>query len=137
MFHVHSYFMPGVENIADHGTIGPRKFLCWQKEKRKGRKMGKERKEGKERKVGKGKKKGKKKNRKKERVTAPINSYFVQGQTLGVGGAPKIIYERILIAECSLSCGQPCSTPFGPLLALYRNTTLVPEFSIRIVPLRP
>jgi hypothetical protein len=68
--------------------------------------MGKERKEGKERKVGKGKKKGKKNNRKKERVTAPINSYFVQGQTLGVGGAPKIIYEIILIAECSLSCGQ-------------------------------
>jgi hypothetical protein len=92
---------------------------------------------GKERKEGKGKKKGKKKNRKKERVTAPINSYFVQGQTLGVGGAPKIIYKRILIAECSLSCGQPCSTPFGPLLALYRNTTLVPEFAIRIVPLHP
>jgi hypothetical protein len=42
-----------------------------------------------------------------------------------------------LIAECSLSCGQPCSTPFGPLLALYRNTTLVPEFAIRIIPLRP
>jgi hypothetical protein len=36
-----------VENIADHGTIGPRNFLCWQKEKREGRKRGKERKEGK------------------------------------------------------------------------------------------
>jgi hypothetical protein len=54
----------------------------------------------------------KKSRKRKERVSAPINSYFVQGQTLGVGGAPKIIYERILIAECSLSCGQPCSTPF-------------------------
>jgi hypothetical protein len=91
------------------GPLVPENFLCWQKEKRKGRKMGKERK------VGKGKKKGKKNNRKKERVTAPINSYFVQGQTLGVRGAPKIIYERIFIAECSLSCRQPCSTPFGPL----------------------
>jgi hypothetical protein len=69
------------------GPLVPENFLCWQKEKRKGRTRGKERKEGKERKDGKerkGKKKGKKKNRKKERVTAPINSYFVQGQTLGV-----------------------------------------------------
>jgi hypothetical protein len=37
----------GVENIADNGTIGPRKYFCWQKEKREGRKRGKERKEGK------------------------------------------------------------------------------------------
>ena len=45
------------------------------------KKKGEKRKEGKERKVG----KGKKKNGKKERVsTAQINSYFVQGQTLGV-----------------------------------------------------
>jgi hypothetical protein len=43
-----------VENIADHGTIGPRKFFCWQKEK------GKEEKKGKERKKGKGKKENKK-----------------------------------------------------------------------------
>ena len=67
--------------------------------KKGGKKNGKEKKE-KERKEG----KGKKKNRKKERVTAPISSHFVQGQTLGVGGAPKIIYERTLIAECSLIC---------------------------------
>jgi hypothetical protein len=40
-----------VENIADHGTIGPRKFfLCWQKEKREGRKGGKKEKKEKDRK---------------------------------------------------------------------------------------
>jgi hypothetical protein len=78
----------------------PENFLCWQKEKREGRKRGKERKEGK----GKKEKKEKKKNRKKGRVTAPISSHFIQGQTLGVGGAPKIIYEITLIAECSLIC---------------------------------
>ena len=91
---------PGVENIADHGTIGPRKFLMLAERKKEGRKRGKGKKEKKERKEG----KGKKKNRKKERVTVPISSHFVQGQTLGVGGAPKIIYERTLIAECSLIC---------------------------------
>jgi hypothetical protein len=39
----------------------------------------------------KSRKRKEKKERKKERkrVTAPINSYFVQGQTLGVGVAPK------------------------------------------------
>jgi hypothetical protein len=73
----------------------------------------------------------------RKRVTVPINSHFVQGQTLGVGGVPKIIYERTLIAECSLICRQLCSTPFGPLLALYRTTALVPKFAIHIVPLRP
>jgi hypothetical protein len=51
-----------VENIADHGTIGPRKVFCWQKEKREGRKRGKKEKKEKERK----KKEGKKKNRKKD-----------------------------------------------------------------------
>ena len=45
---------PGVENIADHGTIGPRKFFMLA-EWKKGRK-----------KKGERKKKGKKKNRKKE-----------------------------------------------------------------------
>ena len=69
------------------GPLVPENFLCWQKEKREGRKRGKERKERKERKEGKETKKGKKKNRKKEK----------QGQTLGVGGAPKIISERTLI----------------------------------------
>jgi hypothetical protein len=70
-------------------------------ERKNGRKKrGKEnkRKKRKERKEGKGKK------RKKERVAAPISSHFVQGQTPAVGGAPKIIYERTLIAECSLIC---------------------------------
>jgi hypothetical protein len=67
-------------------------------ERKKGGKKKGKRRERKER-------KGKKKNRKKERVIAPISSHFVQGQTLGVGGAPKIIYERTLIAElCSLIC---------------------------------
>jgi hypothetical protein len=124
-----------MENIADHGTIGPRKFfmLAERKKERKKKEERRERKKSRKRKER--KKEGKKKNRKKERVTAPINSHFVQGQTLGVGGAPKIIYKIILIAECSLICRQPCSTPFGPLLALY--CTLVPEFAIRIVPLRP
>jgi hypothetical protein len=76
-----------VENIADHGTI----FYAGRKKK------GKEETNLKE--EGKNKfKEGKKKNRKKERVTAPISSHFVQGQTLGVGGAPKIISERTLIA---------------------------------------
>jgi hypothetical protein len=89
----------GVENIADHGTIGPRKFLMLAERKKGGKKKGKRR-ERKERKEG----KGKKNNRKKEMVNAPISSHFVQGQTLGVGGAPKIIYERTLIAECSLIC---------------------------------
>jgi hypothetical protein len=78
-----------VENIADHG-----KFF-----------MLAERKKGCEEKGGKGKKEKKEKERKeRKRVTAPISSHFVQGQTLGVGGAPKIIYERTLIAECSLIC---------------------------------
>ena len=55
-------------------------------ERKKGRKKkGKERKEGKAKKK---KKEGQKKNRKKERLTAPISSHFVQGQTLGVGGVP-------------------------------------------------
>jgi hypothetical protein len=53
----------------------------WQKEKREGRKRGKERKEGKGKKEKKEKER-KKKNRKKERVTAPISSHFIQGQTL-------------------------------------------------------
>jgi hypothetical protein len=52
-------------------------------ERKKGRK-----KKGKEGKAKKKKKEGQKKNRKKERLTAPISSHFVQGQTLGVGGVP-------------------------------------------------
>ena len=65
-------------------------------ERKKGRK--KKGKERKERKAKKKKKEGQKKNRKKERLTAAISIHFVQGQTLGVGGAPKIISERTLIA---------------------------------------
>jgi hypothetical protein len=42
-----------------------------------------------------------------------------------------------LIAECSLVCRQPCSTPFGPLLALYRTAALVPKFAIHIIPIPP
>jgi F0F1-type ATP synthase assembly protein I len=82
------------------GPMVPENILCWQKEKREGRKREKERKGKKERKEGKGKKeKKKRKDRKrKKRVTASISSHFVQGQILGVGGAPKIISERTLIA---------------------------------------
>ena len=83
---------PGVENIADHGTIGPRK--CFMLAERK-----KERKKNGERK--KRRKRKKRRERKKSRKR------------------------------------KACSTPFGSLLALYRNTTLVPEFAIRIVPLHP
>jgi hypothetical protein len=102
-------------------------------ERKQGRKKKGERKKEKK---GKKEKEGqKKKNREKKRVTAPISSHFVQGQILGVGGAPKIISERTLIAQCSLICRQPCSTPFGLLLALYRTTALVPKFAICIVPL--
>ena len=86
------------------GPLVPEHFLCWQKEKREGRKRGKER------------KKKERKRIERKRVTVPINSHFVQGQTLGVGGAPKIIYERTFIAECSLVCRQPCSTPFWPFV---------------------
>jgi hypothetical protein len=121
-----------VENIADHRTIGPRKFFMLAERKKGGKKKG-ERRKRKERKEG----KGKKKNRKKERVTAPISGHFVQGQTLGVGGAPKIIYKRTLIAEFYPLSG---STPFQvlpPLLALYRTTALVPKFAICIAPLPP
>ena len=57
----------GVENIADHGTNGPENILCWQKEKREGRKRGKEKKEGKERKEGKGKKEKRKDRKRIER----------------------------------------------------------------------
>jgi hypothetical protein len=59
-------------------------------ERKKGGKKG-----GKERKEGKGKKEKEKERKERKRE---------QGQTLGVGGAPKIIYERTLIAECSLIC---------------------------------
>ena len=80
------------------GPMVPENILCWQKEKREGRKREKE---GKERKEGKGKKekrKDRKRIERKKRVTAPISSHFVQGQILGVGGAPQIISERTLIA---------------------------------------
>jgi riboflavin synthase alpha subunit len=73
------------------GPMVPENTLCWQKEKREGRKREKE---GKERK----KRKDRKRIERKKRVTAPISSHFVQGQILGVGGAPKIISERTLIA---------------------------------------
>jgi hypothetical protein len=75
-----------------------------------------------ERKKRRKRKERKKKERKiieRKRVTVPINSHFVQGQTLGVGGAPKIIYERTLIAECSRVCRQPCSTPFGGFVSYH------------------
>ena len=78
-------------------------FYAGRKKKGREEKGGKKEKKEKERKKRR-KKLGNKKNRKKERATAPISSQFVQGQTLGVGGAPKIIYERTLIAECSLIC---------------------------------
>ena len=91
-------FIAGVENIADHGTIGPRKCFMLA-ERKKGRKKKGERKKRRNRKE--------RKKKERKRVTVPINSHFVQGQTLGVGGAPKIIYERSLIAECSLVCRQP------------------------------
>jgi hypothetical protein len=55
-------------------------------ERKKGRKKKGERKKRREK-----KKKGMKENRKKGKVTAPISSHFVQGQTLGVRGAPTII----------------------------------------------
>jgi hypothetical protein len=75
----------------------PENILCWQKEKREGRKRGKERKERKKRRKRKEKKEGQKKNRKKKESNC-TNNHFVQGQILGVGGAPQIISERTLIA---------------------------------------
>jgi hypothetical protein len=58
---------PGVENIADHGTIGPRKFFMLA-ERKKGRKKKGEKKEkkGKKEKKRKKEKRGKK-QKKKER----------------------------------------------------------------------
>ena len=53
---------PGVENIADHGTIGPKKYFMLAERKKGRRKRGKERKKRRERK----KKEGKKKNKKKK-----------------------------------------------------------------------
>ena len=125
-----------MENIADHGTNGTRKYFMLAERKKLRKKKGERKKEKKGKKEKERKKKRtEKKNRKKKRVTAPISSHFVQGQILGVGGAPKIISERTLIVQCSLICRQPCSTPFGLLLALYRTTALVPKFAICIVPL--
>jgi hypothetical protein len=49
-----------VENIVDHGTIGPRKFFGWQKEKREGRKRGR-----------------KKRRKRIERKINCTNKYFV------------------------------------------------------------
>jgi transposase len=92
--------MAGVENIADHGTNGPRKYFMLA-ERKKGRKKKGERKKRKERKKRRKRKERKKKRKdrkRKKRVTASISSHFVQGQILGVGGAPKIISERTLIA---------------------------------------
>ena len=79
------------------GPMVPENILCWQKEKREGRKRKKE-KERKKRRKRKEKKKKRKDRKRKKRVTASISSHFVQGQILGVGGAPKIISERTLIA---------------------------------------
>ena len=78
-------------------------------ERKKGRKKKGERKK---RRKSKGRKKKERKRIERKRVTVPINSHFVQGQTLGVEGAPKIIYERTFIAECR----QRCSTPFWPFV---------------------
>ena len=47
----------------DHGTIGPRKFFGWQKEKREGRKRGRNKRR---------KRKGRKKKRRK-RIERKIN----------------------------------------------------------------
>jgi hypothetical protein len=72
-------------------------------------------------KEGKKEKKEKKNNRK--RVTAPISSHFVQGQTLG---------------EKNFDSGMwPHLQFLPPLLALYRTTALVPKFAIHIIPLPP
>jgi hypothetical protein len=43
-------FKAGVENIADHRTIGPRNFFMLAERKKEGRKRGKERKKGRKRK---------------------------------------------------------------------------------------
>jgi F0F1-type ATP synthase assembly protein I len=82
-----------VENIADHGTNGPRKYFMLA-ERKKGRKKKGERKKRMERKKRRKteerkKRKDRKRIERKKRVTAPISSHFVQGQILGVGGAPK------------------------------------------------
>jgi hypothetical protein len=80
-------------------------------ERKKGRKKKGEKKKRRKRKEGKGKKEKRRKEKEyKEKVTAPISSHFVQGQTLGEGGDPKIIYERTLIAECSLICRKSIVT---------------------------
>ena len=47
----------GVENIAEHGTIGPRKFLMLAERKKEGKKKGKERKRKERKKIRKGKEK--------------------------------------------------------------------------------
>ena len=70
---------------------GPKIFYAGRKkegkEEKGGKKKRRERKKRRKRKER--KKEGQKKNRKKKRVTAPISSHFVQGQILGVGGAPQ------------------------------------------------
>ena len=60
LIHFH-HAKPGVENIADHGTIGPRKFFMLA-ERKKGRKKKGEKKKRRER-----MKRRKRKERKKER----------------------------------------------------------------------
>ena len=49
--------VPGVENIADHGTIGPRKYFMLAERKKGRKKKGERKKEG----------KGKKEKRRKEK----------------------------------------------------------------------
>ena len=94
-----------MENIADHGTNGPRKYFMLAERKKERKKKGERKKRGEKEKKGKKekkekerkKKKGQKKNRKKKESNC-TNNHFVQGQILGVGGAPQIISERTLIA---------------------------------------
>jgi hypothetical protein len=72
------------------------------------------------------KKSRKRKERKiieRKRVTAPISSHFVHGQTLG---------------EKNFDSGMwPHLQFLPPLLALYCTTALVPKFAIRIIPFLP
>ena len=92
------------------GPLVPENFYAGKKKK------GKEEKGGKKEKKGKKEKRGKK--QKKERETAPISSHFVQGQTLGVGGAPKIISEITLIAAgCQPEVKKnPCLPEIGKFI---------------------
>jgi hypothetical protein len=59
-----------MENIADHGTNGPRKYFMLAERKKGRKKKGERKKEGKERKEGKGKKEKRKDRKRIERKSA-------------------------------------------------------------------